>query len=53
MNSYSEYWEALGVAGPKMKELILDRAADDPDHDLGHPGGPGAGVTENLLEERK
>ncbi len=30
MNSYSEYWDALGVAGPKMKELILDRAAHDP-----------------------
>lgn len=35
MNSYSEYWYALGVAGPKMKELILDRAAHDPQLTLG------------------
>ena len=30
MNTFTEYWDALGVAGPKMKELILDRAAHDP-----------------------
>lgn len=29
MNSFQEYWDALECAGPKMKELVLDRAAND------------------------
>lgn len=27
---FQEYWDALDNAGPKLSELILDRAAHDP-----------------------
>lgn len=26
---FQEYWDSLEEAGPKMKELVLDRAAND------------------------
>ena len=29
MEQFQEYWDALEEAGPKMKELVLDRAAHD------------------------
>lgn len=29
MDTYADYKEALEGAGPKLKELILDRAAND------------------------
>lgn len=29
MEQFQEYWDALEEAGPKMKELVLDRAAND------------------------
>lgn len=32
--SYDDYKEALDGAGPKLKELILDRAAQDRDIDF-------------------
>lgn len=32
--SYDEYRDALEGAGPKLKELILDRAAHDPKIDF-------------------
>ncbi len=29
MSDFQEYYDALEEAGPKMKELVLDRAAND------------------------
>ncbi len=29
MEQFQEYWDALEEAGPKMKELVLDRAANN------------------------
>ena len=34
MYSFAEYRDALEGAGPKLKELILDRAAHDPKIDF-------------------
>ena len=29
MRHFQEYWDAPEEAGPKMKDLVLDRAAND------------------------
>jgi len=29
MSHFQEYYDALECAGPKLKELVLDRAAND------------------------
>lgn len=29
MEQFQEYWDALEEAVPKMKELVMDRAAND------------------------